>query len=248
VDLRALLFDVNGTLIDIETDEGRDEVYRGLSRVLTFQAICVPWRQLRDLYFRTVRQHLERSEETHPDMDVVAVWREIVERTASRDTYALPAEKLRQLPLFLAETQRALSRLRLQLFPDVLPVLERLHPRYRLAIVSDHQAPYAVAELRTLGLTEFFDPIVISADHGFRKPDIRLFQYALKGAQARPEQAIFIGNDLYHDVMGAHRAGMKCVFFSSGLVKHHPLSTTADYVIHHFGQLPEAIRYLAAQP
>jgi putative hydrolase of the HAD superfamily len=248
MDLRALLFDINGTLIDIETDERRDDIYRGLSRVLTFQAIYVPWRSLRELYFRTVEEHLQRSSETHPDVDVVAVWRDIVERTASPETHLLPAEKLGQLPLFLAEMQRALSRLRLQLFPDVLAVLRQLCSRYRLAIVSDHQTPYALAELRTLGLAEFFDPIVISADHGFRKPDARLFRYALKGVQANPEQAIYIGNDLYHDVIGAHRAGMKCVLFSSGAVKHHPLSTTADYVIHHFGQLPEAIRYLAARP
>jgi putative hydrolase of the HAD superfamily len=246
VDLRALLFDINGTLIDIETDEHRDDVYRGLSRVLTFQGISLPWRSLRDLYFRTVQDHLRGSSEAHPEVDVVAVWRDIVERNASPYTHALPAEKLRQLPLFLAETQRALSRLRLQLFPDVPAVLGRLRPCYRLGIVSDHQTPYGLAELRTLGLAEFFDPVVISADHGFRKPDVRLFRYALKGVQARPEQALFVGNDLYHDVAGAHAAGMKCVLFSSGPVKHHPLSTPADYVIHHFGQLPEAIRYLAA--
>jgi putative hydrolase of the HAD superfamily len=248
VDLRALLFDINGTLIDIETDEHRDDVYRGLGRVLTFQGVYVSWRSLRDLYFQTVKDHLQHSSETHPDVDVVAVWRDIVERNASPETRGLPAEKLRQLPLFLAETQRALSRLRLRLFPDVLAVLERLRPRYRLGIVSDHQTPYGLAELRTVGLADYFDPVVISADHGFRKPDVRLFRYALKGAQARPEEAIFIGNDLYHDVAGAHGAGMKCVFFSSGAVKHHPLSTTADYVIHRFAQLPEAIQYLAARP
>jgi putative hydrolase of the HAD superfamily len=248
VDLRAIIFDINGTLIDIETDEGRDDMYRALARFLTFQGIEVGWRELRDLYFDTVRRQLDGSPEPHPDGDVPAAWAEIIERKASAQTRALPAEKFRQLPLFLAEMQRALSRVRLQLFPDVRPVLDRLRPRYRLAIVSDHQTAYGVPELRTVGVAEYFDPIVISSEHGFRKPDPRLFRQALDGVGAAAHEAIYVGNDLYHDVGGAHQAGLKCVLFSSGPRKHHPYSTPADYVIHDFGQLPEAIHYFETRP
>jgi putative hydrolase of the HAD superfamily len=247
VDLRAIIFDINGTLIDIETDEGRDDIYRALARFLSYQGMDIAWRELRDLYFQTIRQQLERSPEPHPDADVPAAWAEIVERKASAQTRTLPAEKLRQLPLFLAEMQRALSHIRLRLFPDVRPVLDDLRVRYRLAIVSDHQAAYGLSELRTVGLADYFDPIVISSEHGFRKPDTRLFLRALEGAGATVREAVYVGNDLYHDVEGAHRAGLKCVLFSSGQRKHHPYSTPADYVIHHFGQLPEAIRYFEAR-
>jgi putative hydrolase of the HAD superfamily len=248
VDLRAIIFDINGTLIDIETDEGRDDVYRALARFLSFQGVDVAWRELRDLYFQTVRRQLERSPEPHPDADVPAAWAEIIECKASDWTRALPAEKFRQLPLFLAEMQRALSHIRLRLFPDVRPVLDRLRARYRLAIVSDHQAAYCLSELRTLGLADYFDPIVISSEHGFRKPDPRLFCHALEDVGAAVHEAVYVGNDLHHDVEGAHGAGLRCVLFSSGPKKHHPYSTPADYVIHHFGQLPEAIHYFEARP
>jgi putative hydrolase of the HAD superfamily len=243
VELRAILFDVNGTLIDIETDEGRDDVYRALGRFLGYQGIDVAWRELRDLYFATVRRQLERSPEPHPDADVPAAWAEILQSRASERKRALPAEQLRQLPLFLAQMQRALSRNRLQLFPDVRPVLDRLRAGYRLAIVSDHQDAFAMPELRAVGVADYFDPIVISSEHGIRKPDPRLFHRALDGISAATGEAVYVGNDLYHDVEGAHRAGLKCVLFSSGPRKHHPYSTLADYVIHHFGQLPEAIDY-----
>jgi putative hydrolase of the HAD superfamily len=36
MDIRALLFDVNGTLIDIETDEGLEEIYRAIGHFLTY--------------------------------------------------------------------------------------------------------------------------------------------------------------------------------------------------------------------
>ena len=51
-----------------------------------------------------------------------------------------------------------------------------------------------------MGLTDFFDPIVISGDHGFRKPDRRLFQMALDGVGVPAEQALYVGNDMYRDV------------------------------------------------
>jgi hypothetical protein len=37
--IRALLFDVNGTLIDIETDEWMEQVYRAIAHFLTYQGI-----------------------------------------------------------------------------------------------------------------------------------------------------------------------------------------------------------------
>ena len=41
MDLRAILFDVNGTLVDIETDEGQDRIYRVISRFLTYEAVQI---------------------------------------------------------------------------------------------------------------------------------------------------------------------------------------------------------------
>jgi len=41
MDLRALLFDINSTLIDIETDERMEECYRAIAHLLTYQeSIC----------------------------------------------------------------------------------------------------------------------------------------------------------------------------------------------------------------
>jgi HAD superfamily hydrolase (TIGR01509 family) len=73
--------------------------------------------------------------------------------------------------------------------------------------VSDAQSAYALPELRALGLHEYFDPVIISGDYGYRKPDARLFQKALDPLQVRPNQAIFIGNDRYRDIFGVRRLG-----------------------------------------
>src|ERR1700680_2440216 len=113
MDLRALLFDVNSTLIDIETNERMEEVYRALARLLSYQGILLRRWAVHDLYFQVMKEQFDRSAEVYPEFDVVEVWREILHRNASDYTRSLPPEKLRQLPLLIAEVQRGVSRKKL---------------------------------------------------------------------------------------------------------------------------------------
>jgi putative hydrolase of the HAD superfamily len=78
----------------------------------------------------------------------------------------------------------------------VREVLEVLRERYPLAVVTDAQSPYARAELHKVGLLDYFDPIVVSGDHGYRKPDRRLFQLALDGMGVAAEHTLYVGNDM----------------------------------------------------
>ena len=246
MDIRALVFDVNGTLIDIETDERMEEVYRAIGHFLTYQGVALHRREVRDLYFQIMKEQFETSRETFPEFDVVAVWREVLQRKASDYTRSLPPGKLQQLPLFLAELQRGISRKRLSLFPQAQEVLAQLKQRYSLAAVSDAQSAYAIPELRAVGLHEYFDPIIISGDHGFRKPDARLFQEALDRSQVRSDQAIFIGNDRYRDVFGAQQVGMKTILFSPNQGGGPSTETEPDYCISRFAELPQALDFFAA--
>lgn len=246
MDIRALVFDVNGTLIDIETDERMEEVYRAIGHFLTYQGVALHRREVRDLYFQIMKEQFETSRETFPEFDVVAVWREVLQRKASDYTRSLPPGKLQQLPLFLAELQRGISRKRLSLFPQAQEVLAQLKPRYSLAAVSDAQSAYAIPELRAVGLHEYFDPLIISGDHGFRKPDARLFQEALDRSQVRSDQAIFIGNDRYRDVFGAQQVGMKTILFSPNQGGGPSTETEPDYCISRLAELPQALDFFAA--
>jgi putative hydrolase of the HAD superfamily len=241
MDLRALLFDVNSTLIDIETDERMEESYRAIAHLLTYQGIDLRRWAVHDLYFSVMKEQFARSTEPYPEFNVVKVWREILSRTATDYTCSLPAEKLEQLPLLIAELQRGISRKRLCLYPQVRETLDQLKTRYRLAVVSDAQTAYAVPELRAVGLHGYFDPIVISGDYGYRKPDRRLFQHALDKLQVGADQAIFVGDDRYRDVFGAKQLGMKTVWFCNN---QNP-GPEPDYIIYQFAELPRAIEFLA---
>jgi len=127
--------------------------------------------------------------------------------------------------------------------PQVLETLDNLRLHYRMGIVSDAQSAYAVPELRSLGLQEYFDPIIVSGDYGYRKPDARLFQKALDGLHLQPEQAIYIGNDLYHDIFGAQQVGMKAILVSYNQGNTPYRNVMPDYTISRFAELPQAVNY-----
>jgi putative hydrolase of the HAD superfamily len=246
MEIRALLFDVNGTLIDIETDEWMDEAYRAVAHFLTYQGIALHRGEVRTLYFQIMKEQFAASKEVYPEFDVVAVWREVLRRHATEYTHSLGPEKLLQMPLFLAELQRGISRKRLVAFPQAQEILVLLKTRYRLAVVSDAQSAYGLPELRAAGLADYFAPIIISGDYGYRKPDARLFQAALTELEVCPEEAIFVGNDRFRDVLGARQVGMKTILFCPyGNAVGSP-ETEPDYILYKYADLPRAIEFFVA--
>ncbi len=215
MDIRAVAFDANGTLIRILTEDDREEIFLAAAHFLTYQGIHLDRQQVRELYFRIQAEQQQASSEEHPEFDAVGIWRHIIARHQTAFTRALPAAKLEQIPLFLAEMSRSISLRRLGLYPHAREVLDALRGRYPLALVTDAQSAYARAELRQAGLFGYFDPVVVSGDHGYRKPDRRLFQFALDGMKVAAGNAMYVGNDMYRDIFGARAAGMTTVMVDS---------------------------------
>ncbi len=91
MDIRALLFDVNGTLIDIKTDDGLEEIYRDIGHFLAYQGISLHRWEVRDLYFQIMQQQRAESAETFVEWDAVEVWREFLQNKASDYTRSLPS-------------------------------------------------------------------------------------------------------------------------------------------------------------
>src|ERR1700680_891210 len=92
MDIRALLFDVNGTLIDIETDEGLEEIYRAIADFLTYQGISLHRWDVRELCFQLMGQQRAQSAEMFAEFYLVEIWREFLRNKASDYTCSLSSE------------------------------------------------------------------------------------------------------------------------------------------------------------
>jgi putative hydrolase of the HAD superfamily len=237
MDIRAVAFDVNGTLIRILADDGEERVFRAAAHFLIYQGVDLHRYEVRDLYFQIMKEQLRASQEDYPEFDAVGVWREIIQGHMTDFTRALPAEKLEQMPVFLAEMSRGISRRRLGLYPYVREVLDVLRERYPLAIITDAQSVYAPGELHKVGLLGYFDPVVVSGDHGYRKPDRRLFQFALDGMGVPAVNTLYVGNDMHRDIYGAREAGLKTVMFNSDQGAKAYRDCVPDYTITDFRDL-----------
>ncbi|WP_313103023.1 HAD family hydrolase [Stutzerimonas nitrititolerans] len=101
------------------------------------------------------------------------------------------------------------ARHAVQLFPEVHPTLELLANHYRLGVLTNGNA-----DVRRLGLADYFDFTLCAEELGVGKPDPRPFCEALKRAGVAAEHAVHIGDHPSDDIGGAQRAGMRAIWFN----------------------------------
>ena len=101
----------------------------------------------------------------------------------------------------------------LRLYEDVT-VLEELDA-YHVGIITngahDDHTDSQLSKVRHLGLSERIQSLTISGEIGVRKPNLEIFKVACERADVLPEEAIFVGDSVQNDIVGANRAGMTSV-------------------------------------
>ncbi len=97
------------------------------------------------------------------------------------------------------------------------PLLARLAPMYRLAVVSNFDyAPTAKTILDTAGVADLFAAIVVSDEVGWRKPKPVIFEETLRRLRVGPRQALFVGDRADIDVVGAQAVEMDVAWINRG--------------------------------
>jgi len=99
--------------------------------------------------------------------------------------------------------------------------------------------------LAALGLADSIDVMVFSNEHGHCKPRPSIFEELRRGLDVRYDEMMFVGDNLYVDVHGAQRCGMRAVHFDpptrgTAVAPHfdHGLEIVADARV---TQLPELL-------
>ena len=92
--------------------------------------------------------------------------------------------------------------------PDALYVLETLKKTKIMALISNFDyPPHVYTLLSDLGLTGYFESIVISGEVGIKKPNPKIFSFALKDTGLKAEEVCYVG-DSQEDVQGARAANI----------------------------------------
>jgi HAD superfamily hydrolase (TIGR01509 family) len=161
-------------------------------------------------------------------------FRDTVDRLAAGLTRALggtAAAQARIAGRFVDETLASVHANR--------PLLARLQQRYRLGIVSNFYGNL-VTVCHNVRIRAFFDVIVDSVRVGCSKPDPRIFRSALDELGLASTDAVFVGDSLPRDMVGARAIGMRHIWLAGDAVPAAPCCPD-DLVLRSLGELERVL-------
>lgn len=102
-----------------------------------------------------------------------------------------------------------------RLYSDADYVLQSLSQKYKLGIIAN-QTDGLVDRLGSLGILKYFSFIISSWDYQILKPDIKLFQIAVKQTGYNASETVMVGDRLDNDIFPAKTIGMKTIWIKQG--------------------------------
>ena len=98
------------------------------------------------------------------------------------------------------------------LVPHTLEVLNYLKEKnYNIHLITNGFLEVQSIKMEASGLDKLIDTSFVSEVVGFKKPDHRIFHYAVENVGATLEECIMIGDDLINDIKGAMDLGIKAI-------------------------------------
>jgi FMN hydrolase / 5-amino-6-(5-phospho-D-ribitylamino)uracil phosphatase len=191
-DIRAVAFDLDNTLWDVEPVIARAEAQ--WMQWLRENCPRIP-EQLSVDDLRTARMQLA-AREPHNAHDFTYLRIASLAQHA-RDFGYEESIAERAFEIFIS------ARNQLDLFEDVRPGLHRLASRFALASLSNGNA-----DLGLIGLAEHFQVSLNARGVGAAKPDRRCFERLVSDLNLAPHEVIYVGDDPLLDVEAARVAGL----------------------------------------
>ncbi len=100
------------------------------------------------------------------------------------------------------------------LFDGAIAILDYLEPKYNLHIITNGFHEVQAGKMKNSGIEKYFKTITNSEMAGVKKPNPRIFEFALHTANADKQKSIMIGDCIDADVNGALNFGMDAIYFN----------------------------------
>jgi putative hydrolase of the HAD superfamily len=136
----------------------------------------------------------------------------------------------------MAEDYITLSPLKTAIFPHSRPALVYLKEKYRLHLITNGFEEVQHTKLDANDLRKYFTTITTSEEAGVKKPEVGIFELAMRKAGALASESLMIGDDLAVDIAGARNAGMDTLYFNP---EKSPHAEEADHEIHSWHEVME---------
>jgi putative hydrolase of the HAD superfamily len=129
---------------------------------------------------------------------------------------------------------------------ETLEFLDWAATRFRRGMISNFDyAPALYTALDRYSIRPAFETIMVSVEVGWRKPHPIIFERTFKAMNIHPSEALYIGDQLFLDVLGAHRAGMDVVWLDHG---REPWTPEFPEPTYRANRITEVVNFLKKQP
>jgi putative hydrolase of the HAD superfamily len=248
--LKTIFFDFDGTLAD-DGDSIREALDQACAVILRhwpeipLADLRHAYRQASDMAWGDYDRYLRHL--ASPEAMLMAVW----QHTLSDWGYHDPLVEREAATIYWQHRLR-----HCQPYPDVVPLLSQLAERFPFSLLTNGAPAMQRTKVEKSGLEPFFQYIFVGGEFPRGKPDPAIFQAALDATDCRPEQAMYVGDSLLHDIVGAQKVGIHGVWLNrkgiaiADLPPHirEQLGTIQpDYQMDNLSSLPACIDQLMAE-
>ncbi len=195
------------TLVDIDTDEYKDNLWSDLAVFLSYQGAVYTPDELKNRYEKIIKKLTDmNSKKIHHDIDFQDVIYLIYKEKGIK-------AKNKQLK-YTAQVFRMLSLNSIKLYEGALDFLEALKSAGKnIYLLANAQRCFLMPELKMLGIKDYFTDIKVSSDEGMAKPNPKLFTELIESNDLKAKKTVAIGSRYDIDIQGAIDAGIDTLLF-----------------------------------
>ncbi|MBR3271020.1 MAG: YjjG family noncanonical pyrimidine nucleotidase [Clostridia bacterium] len=198
--IQALLWDIDGTLLDFEAAERA-----GIRKTFEIFGLGACTDEMLAVYAPINNKHWERLERGECTKRETMVGR----FTEFFALYGIDADPV----AFNDEYQRRLPET-VVFHEGGWETLLACRPLVKQYCVTNGNRPVQQRKLRDSGMDKVFDGVFISDDVGFEKPSKAYFDAVEKAVGLPPAACLIVGDSLTSDMRGGNNAGMRCCWFN----------------------------------
>ena len=246
--ITTVLFDLGGTLHSvIKKPDSMQRFAERLIRRLSDYGIVLDTtpEQLAVSLHENAEAYKHLSEQTRAELPAAKIWNEhyLKEFRIGEERLAPIAEELS----FLYDYDR-LTLMRKTRLSETIETLHAMGLRMGIVsnIISTSLVPHMLNEY---GIAQYMECTVMSSAAGYRKPDPRIFEIALREMGVTAEETCYVGDTISRDVIGAKNAHLGLVVrLNNPSIAHRDAAfqgadvPKADVVISELYELPDVLR------
>lgn len=223
------VFDLYGTLIDINTDEWDMSLWEKLAILYRYKGAEYTAPEINKAYNKYVEAEKNRVKKRFPEYSVIDIK---IEKVFKKLFTAKKVKATAKEIDFICTAFRCYSTKYIKLYDGVTDLLDTLKSKgKKIYLLSNAQRKFTENELNMFGLIPYFDGIIISSDEECSKPDKHYFDILIERYNLNRKETIMIGNDYISDIKGAFDAGLKSLYIHQSISPEIKGTLLSDYKV-----------------